>query len=282
MTEQDLYSNLKAQDYTKWVETQSTEALEKELSTLELRRAVLQNTAPEMESSMEQQTGEDWTEEWAKNYNAEMAAATTLEEKKKIQEEYEGPRYDEITESRLAQEAAELLAQPASLEAGIDTAESEMPSWLAEQVEVTQRLEAVRRELIARRIQKMSKGKAASTLAGAEKLTKPSVADRLSKYRSKLKLAIAEQLLLKTRRPTYLEVCRGLDRDGKVKIPASWKKYPTDSSLFVPIYTDKSRKHLVENVIYKVWADLRQWGLLPPRTPRFPRTSHSPITLRSK
>ncbi len=262
MPKQKPDSKLKEQDYTQWVETQSTEALEKELSTLELGRIVLQNTAPEMEASMEQ-TGEDWAEEWAKNYNAEMAAATTLEEKKKIQERYEGPRYDEITESRLAQEAAELLAKPASLEAGIDPAESEIPPWLAERVQVNLRIRIVERELNIRRNRELSKREVASALARAQKLRTPPAGQLMPSYRSKLKQAIWMQLA-ENSQASNSQIVRGLDdEDEPVKLPATWRSGGNVFSFwtaFTGIHKDK-----VEKEISKVRSDLRKRRLLPPR-----------------
>jgi hypothetical protein len=61
MTEQNSDSNLKEQDYRKWVEGQSTEASEMELRTLELRRMLLQKKDPDEEGWRSQDNGE---EEW--------------------------------------------------------------------------------------------------------------------------------------------------------------------------------------------------------------------------
>lgn len=85
----------------------------------------------------------------------------------------------------------------------------------------------------------------------------------LSNYRSELKRAILVQI---TRNPcaTDLEVCRGLDADGAVELPSSWKVRATDR-LFVGAYSSLGQRRKVEVAISKVRADLRKNGLLDPR-----------------
>jgi hypothetical protein len=82
----------------------------------------------------------------------------------------------------------------------------------------------------------------------------------LSNYRSGLKRAILIQL---TQNPnaTDLEICRGVDADGSVELPASWKANRGDRS-FVRAYSDRASRHKIEIAISKVRADLREAGLL--------------------
>ena len=263
MTAQNPDSNLKEQDYGKWVKSQCIEGLEKELRTLELQRLVFQNQGPEVYAELTQEEQEEWLGEWLRDYEAELAAATTLEEKKKIQEKYEGPRYDAITERCIAQEAAELLEKPASLQAGIDPAESEIPPWLAKRAEVNVRIRIVERELNVRRNQELWKGEAASALARAQKPLKPPAKHLLLTYRSQLKRAILVQLT-QNPRATDLDICRGLDADGAVELPGNWKKVDKDSG-FAHAYMDSNRRHKLEIEISKVRSDLRKRTLLPPR-----------------
>ncbi|HEV3277204.1 MAG TPA: hypothetical protein VG860_10350 [Terriglobia bacterium] len=85
----------------------------------------------------------------------------------------------------------------------------------------------------------------------------------LSKYRSELKRGILMQLI---QHPdaSDLEICRGLDADGAVELPADLKKGAGDRS-FHEAYMDKSRRHRIEITISKVRADLRELGLLAKR-----------------
>ncbi len=259
MTEQNPDSNLKEQDYGKWVKGQSPEALDKELRNLELQRLVLQNQGPEVYSEWTQEE----QEEWLRGYHAELAAATTLEQKKKIQEWYEGPSYDEITERRIAQENMELLEKPASLQAGIEPEESEIPSWLAERVKVNLRIRIVERELNVRRNRELSNREVASALARAQKLSKPPAGQLMPSYRSKLKQAIWMQLA-QNPQASNSQIVRGLDdEDEPVEVPATWRSDGNERSFweaFTGIHKGK-----VEKEISRVRTDLRKRRLLPPR-----------------
>jgi len=85
----------------------------------------------------------------------------------------------------------------------------------------------------------------------------------MSEYRSELKRGILIQLI---RNPdaTDLEVSRGLDADGAVELPASWKRHPGDR-LFAEAYSNPATRHNVEIAISKVRVDLRKRGLLDRR-----------------
>ena len=169
MTEQNPDSNPKEQDDEKWVEGQSTVALKEELRTLELRRIILQNKDPEIAAQMSQQGGEDWAEEWITSYNAEMAAATTAEEEERIRTKYEGDKIDVETAKLILEQLDKEDEERGLLQAGIVPAGLGAPPWLAERLEVNLQIDAVRRELTARRIQELLKGETASALVGAQR-----------------------------------------------------------------------------------------------------------------
>jgi hypothetical protein len=82
----------------------------------------------------------------------------------------------------------------------------------------------------------------------------------LSNYRSEIKRAILTQLALKPK-ATDGEICRGLDADGSVELPSSWKSKVSDRGFF-DAYSDAVRRHRVEVTISKVRKDLRKRGLL--------------------
>jgi len=82
----------------------------------------------------------------------------------------------------------------------------------------------------------------------------------LSSYRSEIKRAILTQLALHPK-ATDGEICRGLDADGSVELPSSWKSKVSDRSFF-DAYSDAIRRHKVEVTISKVRKDLRKQGLL--------------------
>jgi hypothetical protein len=82
----------------------------------------------------------------------------------------------------------------------------------------------------------------------------------LSNYRSEIKRAILTQLALKPK-ATDGEICRGLDADGSVELPSSWKSKTSDRGFF-DAYSDAVRRHKVEVTISKVRKDLRKQGLL--------------------
>jgi hypothetical protein len=121
---------------------------------------------------------------------------------------------------------------------------------------------------------------AISKAANQQKLSKISVADLLSKYRSPLTWAIASKTL-SIPQVTYRKVCNALDKDTKLELPPKWKKFLA-GDLFVQVLTDKSRKHVLEKEIDKVWAHMRQWGYPPDRPTRSLLPPDSPVTLHSK
>jgi hypothetical protein len=82
----------------------------------------------------------------------------------------------------------------------------------------------------------------------------------LSSYRSELKRVILTQLALNPK-ATDVEICRGLDADGSVELPSSWKSKVSDRGFF-DAYSDVVRRHKVEVTISKVRKDLRKQGLL--------------------
>lgn len=82
----------------------------------------------------------------------------------------------------------------------------------------------------------------------------------LSSYRSEIKRAILAQLALNPK-ATDVEICRGLDADGSVELPPSWKSKLSDRGFF-DAYSDAVRRHKVEVTISKVRKDLRRHGLL--------------------
>ena len=85
----------------------------------------------------------------------------------------------------------------------------------------------------------------------------------MSEYRSELKRGILIQLIKKPD-ATDLEVSRGLDADGAVELPASWKRHPGDR-LFADAYSNPATRRKVEIAVSKVRADLRKRGLLDRR-----------------
>jgi hypothetical protein len=85
----------------------------------------------------------------------------------------------------------------------------------------------------------------------------------LSKYRSELKRAVLIQLT-QNPRATDNEICRGLDADGSVELPSSWRANRGDRS-FTKAYLDAGLRRRIEITISKVRADLRERGLLDPR-----------------
>jgi hypothetical protein len=106
----------------------------------------------------------------------------------------------------------------------------------------------------------------APSFQGERDLTAPAppksaVAPLLLRYRSKVKRAILGQLILNPR-ATDLQICRGVDVNGTIELPATWRG--GKDRLFQTAYMDH-RKHKVEIAISKVRADMRALKLLPPR-----------------
>jgi hypothetical protein len=161
MARQRLDSNLKDKDYGKWVEGQSTEALEKESRTLELRQLLLPKKDPEEEARLLDDNGEAEWEALTPEQQAE-AARNTLQELEKPeslkQDEYIMKLYADP--EKLAQFEAERQAQLAAMEPE-ERAQllGQITPWITEQLEIVQHLEAVRRELNVRRSQELSKGR---------------------------------------------------------------------------------------------------------------------------
>jgi len=85
-----------------------------------------------------------------------------------------------------------------------------------------------------------------------QKLPKP--------YRSEIKRAILVQL---TRKPqaSDFEICRGLDAEHLIELPASWRKDGKYRS-FIQAYKDPTLRHKIEIEISKVRADMRKVGIL--------------------
>jgi hypothetical protein len=85
----------------------------------------------------------------------------------------------------------------------------------------------------------------------------------MSKYRSALKRAVLAQI---SQNPsaTDLEICRGLDADGAVELPSTWRVRAGDR-LFAGAYSNPGTRRKVEIAISKIRADLRNKGLLDRR-----------------
>jgi hypothetical protein len=174
MTEQSPDPDLKENNYRKWVEDQSTEVLEKELHTLELRRMLLQKKDPDEDARLSDDCGQQEFEDLSPEEQAEVGRNTfeawdTPEERAQdaaIMELMADPeKLAEFENKWQAQLAAMKSEERAALQ-------GEITPWITEQLEVAQQLEAVQRELAARRIHELSKGEAASALAGALELLK--------------------------------------------------------------------------------------------------------------
>lgn len=100
--------------------------------------------------------------------------------------------------------------------------------------------------------------KSAPTLASANSRPK----GRLN-YRSEVKRAIQTEL---TRNPsaTDLAICRAFDSNGNAELPESWQPKPGERA-FEKAYMDSRKKPLIEKMISKVRADMREAQLLPLR-----------------
>lgn len=85
---------------------------------------------------------------------------------------------------------------------------------------------------------------------------------RKARYKSPLKRAIS-LLLVESLDASDLEVCRGLDEDGAVELPASWTS--AGNRRFELAYKSPKHKRKVEIMISKVRSDMRKKGLLPDR-----------------
>ena len=83
----------------------------------------------------------------------------------------------------------------------------------------------------------------------------------LPKYRSVIKSAILSYLV-QNPDATAAAVCHGLDEDGGVELPKSWKVKPDDRSYFSS-YSHPSRRGRIEKTISGIRRDMRKAGLLP-------------------
>jgi hypothetical protein len=137
------------------------------------------------------------------------------------------------------------------------------PDGFIELVNLNVRIGALQQKLIALRNQELSKGKADSALAGAQKLLKPPAGPLMPSYRSKLKQAIWMQLA-QNPQASNSQIVRGLDdEDEPVEVPATWRSDGNERSFweaFTGIHKGK-----VEKEMSKVRSDLRKRRLLPPR-----------------
>jgi hypothetical protein len=152
-------SNLKDKDYRKWVEGQSTEALEKELRTLELRRILLQKKDPEEEARQQEAEEEAEWEAMSPEEQAEADRHTfELLEKPESLKEHEAIMKLAGDPEKLAELEVERQAQLAAMEPE-QRAQllGEITPWITEHLEVTQHFEAVQRELSARRMHDLTK-----------------------------------------------------------------------------------------------------------------------------
>ncbi|HEY4930055.1 MAG TPA: hypothetical protein VII23_00660 [Terriglobales bacterium] len=84
-------------------------------------------------------------------------------------------------------------------------------------------------------------------------------------YRSHLRIAVWSQLV-KNPRATDLDICRGLDFDGDVKLPMGWRRKSFKHSvsqdyLFKEAYGDPQQRKKIHSLISKVRRDMRNRGL---------------------
>lgn len=80
------------------------------------------------------------------------------------------------------------------------------------------------------------------------------------RYRSEIKRAIAFQIIHDPN-ATDAQICRGLDADGNVELPANWKNKPGDRG-FYDAYSHRKTRHRVEVAISRVRKDFRKQTLL--------------------
>jgi hypothetical protein len=91
----------------------------------------------------------------------------------------------------------------------------------------------------------------------AQLRVEPTMATKASKlnYRSELKRVISLQFA-RNPKASDLEICRALDADGAVELPASWKS--GENRLFERAYKDPQKRRKVENTISRVRRDMRK------------------------
>jgi chromosome segregation ATPase len=84
----------------------------------------------------------------------------------------------------------------------------------------------------------------------------PTIASKAAKlnYRSELKRVISLQFA-RNPKASDLEICRALDADGAVELPASWTS--GENRLFERAYKDPQKRRKLENTISRVRRDMR-------------------------
>jgi hypothetical protein len=150
----------------------------------------------------------------------------------------------------------------AEVESEIDEEFAKGPAWIDDRAMVNLKIAVVQHELQARRIQELSKGKAASALAEAQKLPASSVALPVPSYTSKLKkgiLAALRALLRKGQDLTDENVCLEMDAKGTRQMPDGWSK-GGKYYLFATALEDPDLKQKIHSEIDKVRRDLRNRG----------------------
>ena len=80
------------------------------------------------------------------------------------------------------------------------------------------------------------------------------------KLRSEMSRVIALQLSMNPDARDR-EICRALDADGGIELPAAWKCNPKER-LFEDVYRDTGRRNKIQSKISKVRASMRKKGLL--------------------
>jgi hypothetical protein len=85
----------------------------------------------------------------------------------------------------------------------------------------------------------------------------PTIASKAAKlnYRSELKRVISLQFA-RNPKASDLEICRALDADGAVELPASWTS--GENRLFERAYKDPQKRRKLENTISRVRRDMRK------------------------
>ena len=101
---------------------------------------------------------------------------------------------------------------------------------------------------------------AASEMVAAASAKPAKTALVLGKYRSEVKRQIVIQLA-RNPKATDLDICRGLDADGSVEIPAGWQAKPGDR-LYADAYMNPSGRTKIQVMISKIRKDLRNGALL--------------------
>jgi hypothetical protein len=266
MTEQSPDPDLKENNYRKWIEGQSTEVLEKELHTLKLRRTALQIRDRGMEAHIKLPEQEDeeegWEEDWGP-FEARMSPKEFAEFVADMDAEFEAQekaiaRYEEIQAMEPEERArleAERDARVAASEAAerrerlakIDQAVLASP-WITEQLHVAQQIEAVQRELAARRTQELSRGEPKTTKDVATREAPEQ--KRLGPLfpRSPLRRTI-QSLFIREPAATARRICFLLD-DESVDLRDDWKNGPNVRNFKDAYASDK--KPMIDKYISRI------------------------------